>query len=202
MTIPSEEPDVSEYRSYGQYLTEPSQTQLETYFVLTPSDLELIAVRRLDSTRLGMALQLCTLRFLGTFLENPLLVPKAVMLFVSKQLGLENVNLERYQNSKDARLEHRKLIGVHLGYRDFEGAPFLRIARMLLNKLSIDNEVNAVLIDLVTHELELGKVILPSIKRIMLLIGRCRKRANTQLYQVIASRLSTRQSKRLFDLLL
>ena len=202
MTTPNKESETNEYQTYGQYHTEPSQAQLETYFTLNPSDLELISARRLNSTRLGMALQLCTLGFLGTFLENPLLVPNGVLLFVSKQLGLEGVNLERYQNSNDARLEHRKLIALHLGYREFEGAPFLRVARMLLNKLSLSNELNTVLIDLVTRELELGKVILPSIKRIMLLIGRCRKRANMRLYHIIANRLSSRQSKRLLDLLL
>lgn len=123
---PTAEP-IHPFRTYGQYTGDPTSEQLQTYFTLEPRDLEIIATRRRDDTRLGMALQLCTLRFLGTFLDDPTAVPQAVLSSLSQQLQLSNVNLERYRDSDDARLDHRRLLTQHLEYRAFEGAPFLRV---------------------------------------------------------------------------
>ena len=73
---------------YGRYASEPTRLQLKRFFVLADRDRELIDRCRGGRLKLGVGVQLGTVRFLGTFLaEDPLDVPWAVVGFLASQLG-------------------------------------------------------------------------------------------------------------------
>jgi hypothetical protein len=93
---------------YGKFGVPPSDMELERFFFLDDGDRKLVAKRRDDATRLGFALQLTTVRFLGTFLVNPIDVPVAVMEYVAAQLGIEDASVAKAYLKRDkTRLEHR-----------------------------------------------------------------------------------------------
>ena len=76
---------------YGLYPESLTNDELARYFHLDDDDREWIAAKRRDSSRLGYALQLATVRFLGTFLEDPMAVPEVVLHTLSTQLGIADV---------------------------------------------------------------------------------------------------------------
>jgi len=56
-------------------------------------DRDLIALRRSDGHRLGMAVQIGTVRYIGTFLgDDPLAVPWEVVDYLAGQLGIEDAS--------------------------------------------------------------------------------------------------------------
>ncbi len=63
---------------YGHYPDALSSDELTRYFHLNDDDCEWIATKRRDSHRLRYALQLTTVRFLGTFLADPVATPGKV----------------------------------------------------------------------------------------------------------------------------
>jgi hypothetical protein len=78
--------------NYGRYSGVPSPQDLARYFHLDDADHARIAKKRGDHNRLGFAVQLSTVRYLGIFLDDPMTVPGAVMHTLAKQLRFDPVD--------------------------------------------------------------------------------------------------------------
>jgi TnpA family transposase len=108
---------------YGRYVEPPSAAQLERFFHFDERDRTLIDRRRGVHNRLGFAVQLGTVRFLGTFLARPTEVPEIVAGRVAEELAVEAPGrLAEYGRRDPTHREHAGEIQREYGYRDFSDA--------------------------------------------------------------------------------
>ena len=90
--------------SYGRFTGEPDELQLARYFHLDEADKEFIGKSRGDHNRLGIALQIGCVRFLGTFLTDMNHIPSGVRHFTARQLGIRDITvLAEYGQRENTR---------------------------------------------------------------------------------------------------
>ena len=106
--------------SYGRYVGVPSSEELSQYFHLDDADRASISQKRGAHSRLGFALQLTTVRFLGTFLEDPTAVPATVVQFVAKQINISDIEVLSAYRDSEQRWIHTMEIRTQYGYKEFE----------------------------------------------------------------------------------
>jgi hypothetical protein len=92
--------------AYGRYSEPPSVAQLERFFHFDERDRALIDRCRGDHNRLGFAVQLGTVRFLGTFLARPAEVPQVVAARVAEELRVHPDCLADYAKREPTHREH------------------------------------------------------------------------------------------------
>jgi hypothetical protein len=109
--------------AYGRFVAAPSQADLERVFFLDDEDRKLLDLRRGEHMKAGFALQLVTVRWLGTFLENPLDVPGEVLDFVAGQLGIADSSVvKQYAERVKTKSDHQQEIRRKYGLRGFADA--------------------------------------------------------------------------------
>ena len=189
-------------RRYGRYAGEPSADQLARHFHLDDADRELATAKRWDHMRLGFAVQLGTVRFLGTFLDDPVDVPAGVAGDLARQLGIADPTcLAQYREGR-VRWQHAREIRASFSHREFtELFVRFRLARWLYALCWTGTDRPSVLFDRATVWLVTENVLLLGASALERLVARIRARAARRLWRTLA-RDVTREQRAHLDALL
>jgi len=185
--------------SYGRYVGEPTSIQLAHYFHLDDAAKQLVRKRRGDYNRLGFTIQLCTVRFLGTFLINPIDVPQGVVNYLASQLEIKDIScLPQYLLRSNTHWEHTLIIKKHYGYCDFSEQPgHWRLVRWLYQRTWIGGESPFMMFDLTTARLVEQKILLPGVTVLSRLISAVRERVVHRTWRTLSKLPSAKQIENL-----
>jgi TnpA family transposase len=187
---------------YGRYAGDPTGEQLARHFYLDAADRELVGQMRGVHNRIGFAVQLGTVRFLGTFLDDPTQTPSVVIAAMARQLGKSSTpDLDAYRDGRQ-RWRHAVIIRRHYGFRDLEedAAAGFRLTRWLYVLCWTGDDRPGLLFDRATTWLLAHKVLLPGISTLERLINRVRHRATLRLWRRLTQALSDEQRQKLVAL--
>ena len=188
---------------YGRFTGEPSPLDLARCFHLDDADRQRLTQVRQTHNRLGFALQLGTVRFLGTFLADPGEVPENVLQYVGGQLNVPNsrARLQLYRNV-DTQRRHVRQIREAYGYHLFNDQPYhFAVTRWLLRRAWFSGDRPIALFDDATRWLVEHKVLLPGATTLERLVAQVRNRANSRLWRILAATPGAVERERLTQLL-
>lgn len=193
----------SQREHYGQFAGELSVVELAQHCHLDDKDRALIKRRRGDHNRLGFAVQLCTVRCLGTFLADPIHVPNNMVEFIARQVGeCDPQCLPQYLDRKQTKYTHQAEIQCAYGYREFNEAPWrFRLSRLLYAQAWTSTERPSQQFDIATHWLAVNKVLLPGSSTLERLVSQIRERAANRLWTKLSSLPDRSQAAALEELL-
>ena len=96
------ERELTALRGFG----EPLRQDLIRFYTLSSSDLDFVAGRRGEANRLGAAVQLCTLRWLGFVPDDVASAPTVVVERLAGQVGVPPDAIVDYGLRSQTRTEH------------------------------------------------------------------------------------------------
>jgi hypothetical protein len=196
------EPRSEREAAYGRFVGTPSRAELERFFFLDDADKRLVAKRRGDRNRLGFALQLGTVRFLGLFLADPTEVPAGVVAYVAGQVGAGDAScLDGYMRRRATRFEHTAEIVAEYGYRDFHSAE-KELVQWLDDRAWTTGDGPTALFVGAVRWLRERLVLLPGLTTLRRLVGGVRDEVMQRLWDVLAALLTPRQARLLERLLI
>jgi TnpA family transposase len=181
--------------AYGRFSMGPSAVDLARFFFLDDVDLALVGRRRGDHNRLGFALQLGTVRYLGTFLADPIDVPSAVLDFVAERLEIADPScVKGYVERRSTRFEHQAEIVAEYGYRDF-AATEADLVRWVDDRAWNTGDGPKALFDGAVVWLRERRVLLPGMTTLARLAARVRDGALQRLWDTLAELLTAEQAR-------
>jgi hypothetical protein len=173
---------------------------IHTYFTLSRADRCQIPRTTSAANRLGFALQLGALRYLGFSPDDLSTAPEAVVAFVAQQLDVPPDELQRYGQRGQTRTEHLRQIRDYLGFRKATARDLAQLETWLVDR-ALEHDRPTLLLRLAGDHLLSLRIERPGITHLERLVAAARQRAQQETYRRLEPIL-TRDCKARLDGLL
>ncbi|MEE8264274.1 MAG: Tn3 family transposase [Gammaproteobacteria bacterium] len=138
------------------------QWDLITYFTLTEHDCSLIDSYQGESNRLGAALQLCAVRYLGFCPANLNTTSSDVTAFLARQLKVDPSVLQDYGKRRMTRSVHFNAVLNHLGFRRVQIEDHEQIVEWLTER-ALEHDKPTLLFQMICERLKQQQMIRPAV---------------------------------------
>ena len=167
--------------NYAKYPNDLPSDIVDNLFFLDDQDMEWIANKRGDSSRLGYALQLITVRFIGSFISDLSEIPPVVIERAAAQIKVNDAEscISMYIKTEQ-RWRHTAEIRSRYGYVEFaeKGIRF-RLGRVLCALCWTGTDRPGLLFDHAVAWLSTNKILLPGITILERFVAEVRARMET-----------------------
>ena len=177
-----------------------SPHDLGRFFTLTKEDLACVSKLRGDHNRLGFALQLCTLRYLGFIPDNLLDPPSAVIGLLAYQLKIPTPDTVTYGERDQTHSDHLQTIMQHLHY--YRATPLdLAAFEGWLVERALEHDKPLFLLHTLIERLHWDRIFRPGLTVLERMVARSRQQARHVTFERMSHLLSA-QHKTFLDGLL
>jgi len=173
---------------------------LITFFMLSEEDRKQIPVHAGPHAHLGLALELCALRFMGFVPEDLASAPPDAVTCVARQLAVGPGVLARYTGSAYTRMHHRQTIQAYLGYRRTRREDMERLAAWLLER-ALEHDSPTLPYALACEQLQRERLVRPGVTQLGRLVAETRQSAQAETFRRLGSIL-TEACQRILDTIL
>ena len=165
-----------------------AKDELIRHYMFNETDLSVIRQRRGAANRLGFAVQLCYLRFPGTFLgvDEPPFPP--LLRMVAAQLKMPVESWSEYGQREQTRREHLVELQTVFGFKPFTMSHY-RQAVHTLTELALQTDKGIVLASALVENLRRQSIILPAMNAIERASAEAITRANRRIYAALTDSL-------------
>ena len=162
---------------------------LVIFFTLSDRDQESIPRYSAPHNRLGYALQLCALRFMGFVPDDLSSAPPEAVAFVAQQLRVKLDVLADYGTRAQTRQDHLQAVQAHLGYHRAEPKDFKALASWLLDR-ALEHDKPTLLYEQLCEKLRTDRLLRPGVTRLERLVAEARAQAQTETYRQLTPMLT------------
>jgi TnpA family transposase len=176
----------AERERFNSFPADLSTGDLIAFFTLSESDLLQIPTTTTAANRLGFALRILLLRFLGFHLTDLTSVPTAVTDYVGSQIGADTGLIKIYAERGATRTVHQRAIEDYLGFRLPTEGDFQSIGRWLLER-ALEHERPTLLLQLLCERFLDEKLVRPGFSVVERMVDAARNAAEEEIFRLVES---------------
>ena len=175
------------------------KADIDAYFHLTDIDQKILRRLRSEVNRLGFALQLCSLRYLG-FFPDVCSADEEIKFLISSQLDIAVELFNPYGSRANTVLEHQLVIMEILGYSRVTTKD-IEYFKTWLGERALEHDDSKLLFEMACNYFKHEKIIRIGLTRIERLIGTAKQKAEEVTYQRLLPLLTIERCQTLDALL-
>lgn len=181
---------------------EISREELFRYFRLTPADIAFVdpGRGRGPADRLGVAVALCTLPWLGFVPDRVASAPAVAVARLADQLKVAAAELRSYGKRAQTRTEHLRLVAQYLGWRPAGAMELKELDEFLLAR-ALEHDSPTLLFRLACEYLVSARVIRPGPVMVVERVAHARQQAQEETYDRLAHQFTPQRCAELDGLL-